>query len=228
MTSGVMHGPGQGGQRQALLLVWGFRVYTEGAQPGNFGVLLDLDGSHRGPQPIRNQGPFRKVSGPTLPALGTNHHPALPERRTPGRNGDFHRPNPCVGCVSGDRRELAPQLHAFKGAIDEVRLYNYTLPAEDIRGSTLRPASGSPRSFARAWTCAWSGLACRKVLCRSNQPTERGRRLYRTFGDLSLPSWSRKGPGFTPPTSSTGRSAGKPCAVLPDQATAVITRLPRQ
>ncbi len=112
-----------------------FGLSIEGAGPGNFGILLDADGNQPWSLYDRNQGAVPLGQWAHLASVreGTTVRHYLNGESLGDTGGAF------IGPINISDAFLAIGVNslynytAFKGAVDEVRLYNYALTAGEIR-----------------------------------------------------------------------------------------------
>lgn len=166
-----------------------FGVNVEGAQPGNFGVLFDLDGSQPWTVYDRNQG--QVVQGEwnhiasTWDGATIRHYlngEALPETLAFAGPIFNHDAFLAIGVNS------AYNYTAFRGAVDEVRLYNLALsPAEVLAlyvagGFRITAIALEEGGVRISWPC----LPGRTYCVQTNAPSVGGG-LSGHFADASEP-----------------------------------------
>jgi len=110
-----------------------FGLNVEGARPGNFGILLDGDGNQPWTTLDRNQGAVPEGVwvhlATTWDGAVIRHYlngVALPE------TGTFAGPINSSDAFLAIGVNSLYNFRAFKGAIDEVELYNYALSPEEV------------------------------------------------------------------------------------------------
>lgn len=141
-----------------------YGLTTEGGGPGNFGMLLDADGNQPWTMYDRDQGNIPEGQWVHLASVRSNsvvrHYfngQALPTTGT--FTGPIHVSDAFLAIGVNSLYNLTARQTAFKGAIDEVRLYNYALTAEAVRALYLDLAfkitSVTPEGsdLRVAWTC---------------------------------------------------------------------------
>jgi len=115
-----------------------FGQNVEGAQPGNFGVLLDLDGNQPWTTYDRNQGQVPEGEWAHLASTwdgATIRHYLNGELLVEAAS--FPGPIYVANAHLAIGVNSAYNYTAFKGIIDEVHLFNYGLSAEEIRALYL-------------------------------------------------------------------------------------------
>jgi len=111
-----------------------YGVTDQGSQPGNFGLLLDREGSYPWTLEDRNQGTVSTEDwmhvASTWDGTTVRHYLngyALPE------TASFSDPIYVSDAFLAIGANSTWNYTAFKGSIDDVRLYNYALGQEEVR-----------------------------------------------------------------------------------------------
>lgn len=138
---------------------------NEGGGPGDFGVLLDADGNQPWSMYNRNQGPIPQGQWVHLASVRSgstvNHYiNGQPLAHTGSFVGPIHVSDAFLAIGVNSLYNFAANHTAFKGAIDEVYLYNYaltpaaiqTLYADAALNFTSVTSEGS--DLRLTWTCA--------------------------------------------------------------------------
>ncbi|MBI2928257.1 MAG: LamG domain-containing protein [Verrucomicrobia bacterium] len=118
-----------------------FGVSFGGAGPGNFGILLDTDGNQPWTTEDRNQGAVPQAAWVHLAGTwdGTtirHYFNGAPLSET----GTFAGPIYVADALLAIGVNSLQNYTAFKGAIDEVYLYNYALSPDEVRALYLASA----------------------------------------------------------------------------------------
>lgn len=174
-----------------------FGVATEGAGPGNFGILLDLEGSHPWTMTDRNQGmlplgEWAHIASTWDGATIRHYLNGEPLAETAAFTGPIYVSDAFLAIGANSLLNFT----AFKGAIDEVRIYSYGLSAEEIRaiylaaGFRITAVSREGEDLRIEWACqpGWS------YVVQTNQPAGTGG-ITEVFGDLSAPIIVPEGSG---------------------------------
>ncbi|MCX6927597.1 MAG: LamG domain-containing protein, partial [Verrucomicrobia bacterium] len=119
-----------------------FGLSNEGGGPGDFGVLLDADGNQPWTLYNRDQGTIPQGQWVHLASVregSTVHHylNGVPLAHTGTFKGPIHISDAFVAIGVNSLYNFAANHTAFKGAVDEVYLYNYALSAADVRALYL-------------------------------------------------------------------------------------------
>jgi hypothetical protein len=173
-----------------------------GSSPGNFGVLLDADGNQPWTTPDRNQGAVSQGVWAHLASTwdGTTirHYfngAPLPETST------FLGPIYVADAFLAIGVNSLYNYTAFKGAIDEVYLYNYALSPDEVRAlyleSMLRITAVAREGSDLRLT--WPCLAGRSYVVQTNALVFAGGSST-NFMDLSAPIVVP--PSFVGPTTN--------------------------
>ncbi len=142
-----------------------FGQSSEGASPGNFGMLLDADGNQPWTMYGRHQGSIPQGQWVHLASVrsgSTVHHylNGEPLASTTTFEGPIYVADAFVAIGVNSLYNFAANHTAFLGAIDEVRLYNYALSAEAIRALyatlafKLTSVSREGADLRLTWSCA--------------------------------------------------------------------------
>jgi hypothetical protein len=166
-----------------------FGLQLDGSSPGNFGVLLDADGNQPWSLLDRNQGAIPEGEWAHLASVregATVRHylNGEPLAQTNTFEGPIYVSDAFLAIGVNSLYTFASRRTAFEGTVDEVRLYNYALSAEEVRALYLtmlfRITSVAPEGddLRLAWTC----VPGRSYVLQTNAL------LSATgFGDLTVP-----------------------------------------
>ena len=170
-------------------LSYWFGTYgAAGAAPGNFGMLMSADGNAWTAN-NRNQGALPQGQWVHLASTwdGATIHHYFNGRPLP-QTGTFAGPIQVSDAFLAIGENSLQNFTAFKGALDEVRLYNYALNPDEIVALYVG-ASFNVTAITDDGTdvrLTWECVAGRSYVVQTNAPSSAGG-LSSVFGDLSAP-----------------------------------------
>ena len=166
-----------------------FGLTSEGAAPGNFGVLLDGDGNQPWTALDRNQGSIPQAQWVHLASTwdGSVIRHYLNGEQLP-QTGSFAGPIFVSDAFLAIGVNSLYNYTAFEGVIDEVRLYNYALSPEEVRRVYLGSLFSitSVNTLGDAVRLEWECIPGRQYIVQTNTPPQSAG-FVTSFGDLSQP-----------------------------------------